>query len=80
MQIGQRFRFNRHVIAVAAQGQKANSFVVPEGAVVELIADPFKYRSLVFVQYGTETVIMLRDDVKKHAHLIDKPFSRSAVS
>jgi hypothetical protein len=66
MQHGQCFRLTRAAMAIAQRDERHTAIMIPEGAVIEVIAGPFNGSRLMDVKYAGEIVLMFTDDMKTH--------------
>jgi hypothetical protein len=70
MQHGQHFRLTRSAMAIAQRDTRNVAIMIPEGAVIEVIAGPFNGTRLMDVRYEDELIMMFTDDMKNHTELV----------
>jgi hypothetical protein len=70
MQHGECFRLTRAAMAIAQRDERHTAIMIPEGAIIEVIAGPFNGSRLMDVKYGGEMVLMFTDDMKTHTGLV----------
>ena len=70
MQQGQHFRLTRSAMAIAQRDARNLAIMIPEGAIIEIIAGPFNGSRLMDVRYNGELIMMFTDDMKTHTELV----------
>ena len=70
MQHGECFRLTRAAMAIAQRDERHTAIMIPEGAIIEVIAGPFNGSRLMDVKYGGEMVLMFTNDMKTHTELV----------
>jgi hypothetical protein len=57
-------------MAIAQREERHVAIMVPEGAIIEVIAGPFNGARLMDVRYDGEMIMMFTDDMKTHTELV----------
>ena len=71
MQHGQHFRLTRAAMAIAQREGRNVAIMIPEGAVIEVMAGPFNGTRLMDVRYEDELIMMFTVDMQDHTELAE---------
>src|SRR5579871_6913786 len=72
MKHGQRFRLTRWAVAIAQSDGRNSAMLIPEGAIIKVVAGPFDGTPLMDVRYDGEVIMMFTNDMEDHTELIKK--------
>ena len=67
---GQHFRLTRAAMAIAQRDERNVAIMIPEGAIIEVMAGPFNGARLMDVTYKDELIMMFTDDMQDHTELV----------
>jgi hypothetical protein len=70
MQHGQHFRLSRSATAIVQRDARHVAIMIPEGAVIEVIAGPFNGTRLMDARYEDELIMMFTDDMQDYTELV----------
>jgi hypothetical protein len=76
MQKGERFRLTRYAMAIALREERHVAIIVPEGAIIEVLKEPFDGTRLMDISYEDELVMMFTDDMKTHTDRVKAETAR----